>query len=56
MNQANGASYMIRIDIKQFIYDRIWFGYARGAVFVPFGPDISGGEWVWQWVKVTTWN
>ena len=43
---------MIKIDIKQFIYNRVWFGYARGARWVEFGEDISGGEWVDGWFKI----
>jgi hypothetical protein len=37
---------MIKIDWKRFIYNRIWFGYGRGASY-----NIIDG-WKWQWIKV----
>ena len=43
---------MIKIDWKGFIYDRIWFGYCRGAVRVPYGEDNNGGKWKWKWIKL----
>lgn len=43
---------MIKVDFKAFIYNRVWFGYARAAVFREHGDDIMGGSWEWTWVKV----
>lgn len=42
---------VIKIDIKQFIYDRVWFGYGRGAVYKWYDED-EGGKWVWEWIKL----
>lgn len=37
---------MLKINFKQFIYDRVWFGYGRAARFkIPKG-------WTWGWVKL----
>jgi len=45
---------MIKIDFKAFIYNRIWFGYSRGAIFKWHDEDHGdGGEWVQRWVKIT---
>jgi len=46
---------LIKIDFKRFIYNRVWFGYGRGASFV-YNEDKTGGNWKWKWVKLTTWN
>ncbi len=44
---------MIKIDLKQFIYDRHWLGYGRYQIWVNMSPaeNIYRGKWQWKWVK-----
>lgn len=40
---------MVKIDIKNFIYDRVWFGYCRGIRRSYDGNELSIS---WGWAKV----
>ena len=42
---------MIKVNIKRFIYDRVWFGYMRAAKWNLYANNSKGG-WVEKWVKL----
>jgi len=42
---------MIKIDIKQFIYNRVWFGYMRAAKWDVYARH-GKGDWIWKWIKI----